>query len=323
MARHTIVTAFGIALLLTGCSANQELAYHDGRGSDVVACTYKHKYGVEVPRSDWESRGRDGQVITTLKSGVTVTKDYAGGVLVGDTTYTFPHSNTIETVETYRNGKCTKIVTNYTSGLPQREEEKTASGSTVVTLWYDSGNPMSVEELRGERVLTGSYYSIDEQCDAEVLAGEGERKVRDAYGQLLSVDSISDGWLTLRTTFHSNGSPKEYIPYEYSVINGLKKTFLPSGEPSTVEEWSNGIQQGITISYRNGEKFSEIPFENGYKKGVERRYYNGAELQEEVSWHNDQRHGPTRAYVGDAVKTDWYYQNRLVSKLVFDQMAHG
>ena len=323
MARHTISTGFGVLLLLAGCTSYQEVAYHDGRVSDVVSCTYKHKYGVEVSRSDWESRGRDGQVTTTLKSGVTVTKDYSSGVLVGETTYTFPHSNTIETVETYRDGSLVKTVTNYPSGLPRCEEEVTASGSTVVTLWYESGSPMSVEERRDERVLTGKYYTSTEECDATVIAGEGERKRRDPYGQLLSVDSINDGWLTLRTTFHPNGSPKEYIPFEYGTISGVKKTFLPGGEPNTVEEWQNDSQHGITVAYRNGEKFSEIPYENGQKRGVERRFFNGTELQEEVTWLNDQRHGATRAYVGDAVKTDWYYQNRLVSKLVFDQMAHG
>ena len=68
---------------------------------DVVMETYVHKYGVEVPADDWASRGENGQVITSLGNSVKVVKPYTNGALDGETTYTFPHSDTIEKVETY------------------------------------------------------------------------------------------------------------------------------------------------------------------------------------------------------------------------------
>lgn len=322
--RQSFITFATIAGLLTGCSSYQEVAIvKEGWNSDVVATVYKHKYGVEVSKKDWETRGCDGQIICSLKNGITSTKNYSAAVLNGESTQTFSHSKTVEKIETYRKGSLVKEVWNYTSGLRKEEREYLASGSTIATVWYESGNPMSVEEFHGESLLVGRYFRKDECVDGEVVDGFGERKIRDPYGYLNSVDKICDGLLVSQTIFHPNGTPKEVIPYENERINGKKQTFLPSGEPKTIEQWVNGHQQGTTYTFRNGEKYSEVPYENGCRKGIERRFRDGRSVEEEISWVGDERHGPTRAFVGDAVKTDWYYQGKVVSKVVFEQMSHA
>ena len=68
-------------------------------------CSYRHRYGVEIPYENWQENGSTGQVVTTLKNGVVVKKNYVQGILDGDTFYTFPHSEKIEKVETYHNNQ--------------------------------------------------------------------------------------------------------------------------------------------------------------------------------------------------------------------------
>lgn len=305
-----------VAVTLLGCSKKHECE----RG--VVQSSYVHKYGLTMSQDDWEARGGDGQVVTILHDGVTVTKNCQDGVLDGDTTYTFPHSQTFSRVETYRQGALAKQVDNFASGLPMREEEMTASGSNIVTSWYETGKPQAVEEYSAGRLVMGKYYDASGNNDAEVMNGEGTRKRRDGYGQLLSSDTIQNGEKVMRITYHPNGAPKEQTPYKNGLVNGSKKTFLPGGEPNTIESWVQGEQQGITLVYRNGEKYAEVPYQHGVKMGVERRYKDGSVLQEEITWFADQRQGPTNVYVNDVVQTHWYYQGKMVSKVAYEQLSH-
>jgi len=61
------------------------------KNDNVVSQRYIHKYGYDVSKEEWESTGYPGQVVTTLRNGVTLTSSYENGVLHGPTTYTFPH----------------------------------------------------------------------------------------------------------------------------------------------------------------------------------------------------------------------------------------
>lgn len=289
---------------------------------EVVDETYVHKYGVEVPQQDWTARGEHGQVISTLNNGVVVTKSYAGGELDDDTTYTFPHSTTIEKVETYSNGVLVKEVLNTLSGIPTQETVYKDDRSKDMTIWYEKGSPKSVEHYDSSGLLIeGTYYDARHQLDARVVNGEGMRFVRDGYGQLLSKDTIQGGALTTRTTYHPNGTPNEITPYVNGIVEGQRKTYLPAGEPNTVETWENGKQTGITVFYLNGEKYSEVPFTNGIRTGVERRYRDGKEVVQEIAWKDNQKHGLSKNYVGDAEQAQWFYQDKPVSKNKFESMS--
>lgn len=289
--------------------------------AEVVDETYVHKYGLEVPPEDWTARGEHGKVISTLKNGVVVTKHYSGGTLEGDTTYTFPHSELVEKVETYSNGKIIKEVNYYLSGVPLQETLMKPDGSKDTKFWYENGSPKSIEQYDSEGLLTqGQYYDGRNQLEARIDNGEGIRHMRDAYGQLISKDTIQGGELTTRTTYHPNGSPNEVTPYISGVIDGERKTYFPAGEPNTVEQWVGGKQHGMTIQYRNGEKISELTYVNGTKTGIERRYKDGEDLIGEISWKNDQKHGPLKSYIGGNTQIEWYHQDKPVSKSKFDSL---
>lgn len=304
-----------LALSTTACSRN----YND----IVVDETYVHKYGVAVPSDYWASQGKDGAVISALSDGVVVTRSYAGGLQNGETTYTFPHREQIQKKETYIQGTLINEIEYFLDGSPQQEIVYDSSqGIKTVSIWYIGGAPKSVERYSGDLLMSGEYYTPNNLKDAFVENYSGTRLARDDYGLIIATDIIEGGRLKLRTTYHPNNSPKELITYQNGVIDGFKRTFHPAGEPDTIEQWSGGMQDGTTVVYQHGDKFAEIPYIRGIKQGIEKRYRDGQTLVQEVSWEDNQMHGPTKVYVGDTVKTDWYYKGNLTTEVNYNFMVN-
>lgn len=317
-------SSIALTLLATGCvvvsSCNNSSQVYD---EEVVQETYVHRYGVEVPPQDWEERGEHGQVVSTLKNGVVVSKNYNAGTLEGDTTYTFPHSGLIEKVETYSNGQLVKETTFYLSGAPLREIRYNPDGTRLLTVWYENGTPGSIEQVDTQGLIAqGNYFDINHTQDAQVNGGEGNRLVRDAFGHLVSQDTIQGGQMILRKTFYPNGTPKEITPYHNGLVEGQLRTFQPGGEPHTIEEWTHGNQTGVTISFMNGEKVTETTYVNGVRNGTERRFRDGTTLIEEITWENDVRHGPSTNYVSGQPQKEWFFKGKPATQASFELQMH-
>jgi antitoxin component YwqK of YwqJK toxin-antitoxin module len=309
----TYMIFLAIGLLTSACASR------GGGRNDVVDVTYVHPYGVEVPPENWTS---NGQVISTLKNGVVMNRNYKEGILEGETTYTYPHSDTIAKVETYSNGTLVKDIEKYPSGASAREIIHQDPSRKLLTTWYESGTPQGHEEHHDDMLIEGHYFDPSHQLESSVSNGEGVRTQRDGYGQLVSVDSIQNGQMVLQTASHPNGTPKEIASFQDKQMDGVRRTFFPSGEPNTHEEWSNGVQHGTTTVFRNGEKYAEVPYANGRKHGIERRYRDGNQLVEEITWAAGKMHGPYRTYIGNTIKTDWYYLDKQVSEAQFRLLTH-
>jgi antitoxin component YwqK of YwqJK toxin-antitoxin module len=274
----------------------------------VVNATYVHRYGVAVPGDFWEASGQHGQVMSTMADGVVITRTYCAGLLDGDTTYSYPHSSQIEKRETYVQGSLVKEVQYFFDGTPKQETVfDSPLGFSTVTTWYLNGTPKSTEQMNGQMIVNGDYYTINNQRDATVENRNGTRLIRDDYGQLQSTDTISGGELSLRTTYFPNGSPRESTCYANGVMHGEKRVYYPAGEPNCVETWCNGCQHGTTVLYQHGEKYAEVPYVNGQKHGTEVRYRDGCDVVQEISWEQNRLHGPSTTYVGETATTEWYY----------------
>lgn len=311
MRKLKIFTAALVAVSLTSCA-------NSGQGR-IVKQKYVHKYGIEVPSEDWSSRGEDGQVITTLADGVTVTNQYARGNLHGETTYTFPYSDTIERVEVYDNSRPVKEIVNNENGWPQKEVRYLSGNRREITNWFESSSPQSVETYEGKRLVTGEYYTSSNQLESRVDNGEGLRIVRDFYGTHIYNEQIAGGFPALRLTYHPNGVLKSETPYARGVIEGTRQTYMPSGEPQTTESWIGGKQHGLTVIYKNGMVWKEIPYVDGQKEGIEKVYRNGKDIVEEITWFEGKKHGPHRKYIENVVKTDWFYKDGAMPRPKKDQ----
>jgi len=290
---------------------------------DVVDQTYIHRYGVAVPSDFWASSGEHGAVVSTMADGVVVSRNYAAGVLDGETSYSYPHSSQVQKKEFYQQGILTKEGEFFFDGTPQSETSyDLPQNIKTISTWYLGGTPKSVENYQGDRLLKGDYYSTSNQNDGRVENFQGTRLVRDDYGQLLTTETIQDGQLTTRTNYHPNGSPNEIIPFQDGKVEGTKRTFYPAGEPNTIEQWADGMQHGPTSVYQHGEKYAEVMYVNGNKNGIERRYRDGQDVVQEISWDNGKLHGPTTTYVGGTSKTDWFYQGNPISKTDYEFMMN-
>ncbi|MFQ5729462.1 MAG: hypothetical protein ACE5GN_03785 [Waddliaceae bacterium] len=129
----------GLAIITSSCA--RQCCQDCGPRGEVVNQTYVHKYGVTIPKNEWSDRGKTGQVVSTLKTGVVVTKTYSDGNLHGETTYTFPHSRAIERVETYSQGHLIKTRENHLSGAPKMEIDFPSPEEKTVVVWYEDGTP--------------------------------------------------------------------------------------------------------------------------------------------------------------------------------------
>lgn len=303
------------AIALVGCNRQP---CHEGQ---VVEQTYIHRYGVEVTPNDWESRGGSGQIVSIRRDGVKVTTSYLKGIQDGPTTYTYPHSDIIARTEVYDDAKMIKEIKHFTSGTPQEEIYYSSADEKTITTWYSDGCIWKKEVYRDDRLANGEYYGQNNKLEARVDNGYGERVCRDNYYNLEYRDQIQNGQTVARTTFHPNGNPKEITPYVNNIIEGMRRTFLPEGEPNTIEEWYSGMQHGITTLFQNGEKIAEIPYVKGIKNGIERRYSAGSDVVEEITWVSGTKHGPYHTHLGNKVQTDWYHQGKLVNKAMYDLLS--
>jgi antitoxin component YwqK of YwqJK toxin-antitoxin module len=287
---------------------------------DVIDEKYVHRYGVAVPSDFWAASGEHGLVVSTLADGVVVTRSYASGTLDGETTFTYPHSSQIQKKQIYQAGTLVQETEYFFDGTPKLQNiyHSPDYGTTSMYTWYLSGTPKSIERYQDNNLMTGEYFTTLNQRDSLVEDMQGSRLNRDDYGQLQSTDIIENGQMVLRHTYHPNGSPRETIPYRNGLIDGIKRTYHPAGEPDTIEQWSIGQQDGMTVVFQHGEKYSEVPYYNGEKHGVECRYRDGQDKVKEISWHSGQLNGPSTTYVGDNIKTDWYYKGKPVSKADYE-----
>lgn len=316
--RKILFPAFAVLLsccVLSSCQGRRPAS------ETVVAETYLHSYGVALPEGEWKERGENGRIVSLRQDGVEVVKTYARGILHGECSYSFPHKSTFAKKEYYRQGDLYQTIDFYTSGMPK--QQATDQGEIrLITHWYESGAPQAKEEIVEGILQTGKYLDLSQEVEAEVSGGEGKRIRRDGYGLLESIDTISQGAMTLSTTYHPNGTPAAITPYVQEVVEGQRKTFSPAGDPLAIETWVDGKQHGITFLFENGAKVSEMPYIQGKRQGVEKRFRDETQLVQEVSWVNDQRHGPSYSYLGGSTQITWYFRDQEVSKAAYDALSN-
>lgn len=302
------------AAILFGCNNKEE-------PSSVVSKRYIHKYGYAVSQEEWEAHNYPGQVITTMRDGITVTTTYEHGILHGPCTYTYPHSQTVENYMLYKNGELIKEIRYDRNGMPTREEVRLSPSRYTLTMWYSSGSPLSVEEFAGEEIVEGQYFSANNETEARIDKGTGVRIRRDQNGLLLSRDLVDKGYVTKREALYPSGGPEYVAHYFMNKLQGEKRSFSEKGEPVAIEEWKADKLHGLATYYSNGVKISEISYLDGIKNGLERHYIDGDTISQEIAWENGNRHGPTIYYVDGQTSTEWFYDGSHVSQNRFEELA--
>jgi len=313
MNRFILSLPLALGVLLTGCN--------DDSSNQVISKRYIHKYGYAVSQSEWDSHAYPGQVVTSLRNGVTITATYENGALHGPCTHTHPHSQTVQYYYLYNFGDLKKEIEYDALGMPIQEKAQLSPHRYCLTKWYGDGSPMSVEDYAGDELLDGKYYTLNNEIESQVERGIGLRSQRDQNGVLLSKDTFDAGYMTKRETYFASGSPKSLTHYTFNKKNGERLVYTEKGEPLAVEEWVNDQLHGKATYYANGKKQIDVYFINGARNGIETHYVDGEIVEQEIHWVFDKRHGPTKFYVGDNLaKTEWYYDGKGVSKRRFDEM---
>ncbi|MGE0670563.1 MAG: toxin-antitoxin system YwqK family antitoxin [Parachlamydiales bacterium] len=301
-------------LALSGCNNNNP-------DDEVLSQRYIHKYGYAVSKAEWDERDYPGQVITNMRNGVTVTATYEYGMLHGPTTYTFPHSQTVEHFYLYNQGAKVKEIHYNPMGMPVQERVQLSPSRYAITMWYNEGAPLLIEEFVGDELLEGQYFTASNEIESRVEKGRGVRLHRNAFGTLLFKEEIDQGFATKRETFYPNGAPQSIAHYKRGLLYGEMKTFAAGGEPLAIQEYVDGKLHGLSTYFNNGNKYLEVSYLHGQKNGVEKHYVDGEILTQEVMWENDQRHGPSLVYIDGNIERTWYYDGETVSSKKFEELS--
>ena len=304
-----------VGLILAGCG--------DGQNNQVISKRYIHKYGYAVSQSEWDVNNYPGQVITSMRNGVTVTATYENGLLHGPCTHTHPHSQTVQNYYLYSFGDLKKEISYDSLGMPIQEKAQLSPHRFCVTKWYGDGSPMSTEDYAGDELLDAQYFTLNNEVESTVERGIGMRIRRDHHGVLLSKDYFDAGYLTKRDSFYPNGNSESTIHFAMNKKQGERFVYSENGNPLAMEEWVEDQLHGKSTYFNNGKKQVEVFFVNGARNGIETHFIDGDQVEQEIHWIFDRRHGPTKFYVGDNIaKTEWYYDGKLVSKKRFDELDH-
>lgn len=301
---------------LYGCNSSNKT-----KQADVVSQRYIHKYGYDVSKDEWNSNHYPGQIVTTLKNGITIVSAYEDGVLHGPTSCSYPYSQTLETLQIYEKGHLVKKTSFDIKGVPQKEELFLSPGHVKAKLWYSTGTPMCVEERLDDVLLEGEYYTLQNELESKVENRAGIKTLRSQDGSLLAKETISQGGVAARETFHINNTPHTIVSFRNGLLHGEKRMFGITGEPILVENYECGELQGACTYYQNGYKYQETPYRHGKKHGIERQYIDGESLVEETEYYDGLKHGPSTFYVDGLSKTEWYYNNEFVSKGKFEELT--
>ncbi|MEX0962101.1 MAG: hypothetical protein WDZ28_04505 [Simkaniaceae bacterium] len=308
-----------MALLAMGLAGCHDYSAQD-RSQEVVSQRFIHKYGYDVSQEEWQGNHYPGQVITTMRNGVTITSTYEDGILHGSTTYTYPHSETLESLNIFEGGVLVRKVNYDVKGLPEKEELFFGPDHVKVTCWYKSGPPRCIEEYLDDELIEGDYFTLHNESESRVTKGYGERIIRDSDGWLWGKEIIDEGHIALRESFHPNGTLHSSIPFAGGTIHGEKRVFGSTGEPVSIETYQNGYLSGPASYFQNGVKYLELSFKEGRKNGVERYYIDGSKLVEECNWSDGLRHGLSIVYLDGMTKKEWYFANERVTKSKFDEL---
>lgn len=295
------------ALFTSGC-------LHDKKEEPVVAERFIHKYGYALTKEDWDSNNYPGQVITTLRNGVTVTSTFESGVLHGASTHTFPNSQTVQSYFLYNQGSKVKDIQYDIQGMPIRETVQVSPTRMTLTTWYADGTPLSIEEYCNDELLDGQYFTQANDTAARVEKGTGLRICRDREGILLSKDDFEGGFMTKRNSFHPNNTPESIAHYMRGKLHGEKRTFTVAGEPQSIEEWIDGRQHGKCTYFKNGTKDHEVSYFYGNKHGSEIHFVDGEAVLKEIVWHNGKKHGLSNYYIEGIAHTEWFYEGKEMTE---------
>lgn len=302
-----------LALVLSGCQTS-------GQNKNVISQRFIHKYGYDVPKSEWEAQQYPGQVVTLLRNGSSIVENFEDSLLHGSRTETFPHSQTVQVLEQYHRGSLQKRISYSIRGVPEKEEVFASPYHVHVTYWLPNGAPRCKEEWSGDKLVSGQYFNLLNELEAKLDNGCGERILRDHFGTLQAREYYNDSELVHAELYHLNQIPKESVSFVKGQKTGICKRFTPSGDPLSVEEWHMGKLHGTASYYQNGLCYMEVNYVAGLKNGVERQYIDGKTLCSETHWVDGQKHGPSVVYADGASKTTYYYFNKKVTKKGFDEL---
>lgn len=280
----------------------------------IVQRSFYSSYGPKIAKNDFEAQGKTGEVVEVTKSGIEVRRNFVDGILHGTSSWSFPNSTIVYQFEEYENGELMGKGINYETGILQLEEQYAPQDIKVVRAWYEEGSPRMSEDYRGDKLVRAQYYTNNGDLESAVEKGTGSKITRAKDGVIVSRDQIVGGLSVVREEFYPSGMLYQVYSLRDGLKNGLCKVYLESGQPSRLEMWSQGLLDGNQTLFENGLEIAQVPYTRGVREGIERRFMPGTDqVVQEISWHQDKRHGPTTTSVDAVQVVECFWRDQKVT----------
>lgn len=110
--------------------------------------------------------------------------------------------------------------------------------------------------------------------------------------------------------FYENGKPKQKSFYTAGVLDGETIYFDEAGNVTHIENYKNGVKNGVERIVKNNVLIAENIYQNGKLNGVAKRY-NEKYLTDEINYVDGLKNGKHISYQADGSKREIMYRQDL------------
>ena len=111
------------------------------------------------------------------------------------------------------------------------------------------------------------------------------------------LNSLSLGEKVKREYFTNGKLRSEFIMFDNTGLNGVKKVYGLDGKLISISPIKNGVKHGVEKWFdKQGRLLMSIPYENGRKHGVQTIYYENGEPLITYTYVRGFKHGPSVVY---------------------------
>ncbi len=184
-------------------------------------------------------------------------------------------------------------------------------------LEYDHESDMFLKKAKDNVNRAGAGSPYTGTCESCYMSGLLERRISFVNGRENGIDTTYyDNGCIQAVRSHIQGAESGTWTYHYDSTqrlawemnyylgekHGKHVYFKPNGDTTKLENYKNGLLDGVRKQYYKGSKlFKEIHYSNGLLDGPSKMYNNQGVLIEESNYKANKRQGPQKFYYDDGV----------------------
>jgi antitoxin component YwqK of YwqJK toxin-antitoxin module len=129
-----------------------------------------------------------------------------------------------------------------------------------------------------------------------------------------------------RKEYYDDGKIKASYPFnKKGFIEGVVKTYYPSGTIQSKEAYKNNVKEGTSKAYyESGKLKAEVIFKDDKLSGKFKKYNERGTLLEEGNWEEGKREGIQKVYYesGKVAREGNFNEDKILSETCYDEQGN-